>query len=338
MPMNPKKIRCLKFPVMNPIFYSIAVLLVSFATLNGKPAAAKPAMPAPTLPAVSYGPHSKQVLHFWKAESEAPAPLLFFIHGGGWMDGDYKRVSALLRPMLDAGISVVSIEYRFISHAMEEGISPPVNAPLHDAARALQFVRSKAAEWNIDKTRIAASGNSAGACTSLWLAFHDDMADPNSADPVARESTRLLCAAVNGAQTTLDPAQMREWTPNSKYGGHAFGILKGIKGRPPVAVPGRYVHDFEAFLARREELLPMIREYSPYAQLTADDPPVYLFYMKPPAIGQQQQDPTHTANFGVKLQEKMKAAGVACELVYPGAPDVRHATIVQYLISSLKAR
>jgi len=73
------------------------------------------------------------------------------------------------------------------------------HGPLGDAARALQFVRSKAAEWNIDKTRIGATGGSAGACSSLWLAFHDDLADPKSSDPVARESTRLLCAAVIGS-------------------------------------------------------------------------------------------------------------------------------------------
>ncbi|MEO2047672.1 MAG: hypothetical protein ABGX16_13990 [Pirellulales bacterium] len=56
---------------------------------------------------------------------------------------------------------------------------------MHDAARALQLVRSKATEWNIDKQRIGASGGSAGACSSLWLAFHPDMANPASSDPVA---------------------------------------------------------------------------------------------------------------------------------------------------------
>ena len=44
---------------------------------------AEPPAPAPTLDNVSYGPHPKQVLTFWKAETEQPAPLLFFIHGGG---------------------------------------------------------------------------------------------------------------------------------------------------------------------------------------------------------------------------------------------------------------
>jgi hypothetical protein len=151
--------------------------------------------------------------------------VLLFIHGGGWQGGGrLSGLSAMLNDLLAAGISVASVEYRFINEATADGVVPPVKGPLHDAARALQFLRSKAGEWGIDKTRIGASGGSAGACTSLWLAFHDDLADPKSDDPVARESTRLLFAAVSGAQTTLDPAQMKEWTPNSRYGGHAFGF------------------------------------------------------------------------------------------------------------------
>jgi hypothetical protein len=168
--------------------------------------------------------------------------------------------------------------------------------------------------------RIGAAGGSAGACSSLWLAYHDDLADPTNKDPIARESTRLWCAAVMGAQTTLDPRQMVTWTPNSKYGGHAFGI-----------------GTFAQFLADREKILPWLAEYSPYALVTADDPPVYLSYSAPPALGQEQKDPTHTSNFGVKLQEHCNVIGVACELVYPGAPGVKHATPTDYLITALKA-
>ena len=287
--------------------------------------------PPPTFSDVSYGPHPKQVLHFWKspqATAAAPAPLLFFIHGGGWQGGDrLAGLTGMLPKMLAAGVSVVSTEYRFISEAMAEQIDPPVKAPLTDAARALQTVRSKAAEWQVDKTRIVASGGSAGACSSLWLAFHDDMADPASSDPVARESTRLMAAAVTGAQTTLDPAQMHEWTPNSRYGGHAFGFMESPKRRDT---------QFAEFLAARDRLLPVINQYSPYALVTADDPPVYLFYKAPPALGQNQKDPTHTANFGVKLKERLDEAGVPCELVYPGAAHVEHAAVEDYLVAKLR--
>ena len=159
---------------------------------------------APTLANVAYGTHERQVLDFWRAEATKPAPLVFHIHGGGWVNGDKARVAGLER-YLAAGISVVSINYRFVTQAIRAGVEPPVRWPLEDAARALQFVRYRAAEWNLDPARIGATGGSAGACSSLWLAFHEDLADPASADPVARQSTRLWCAAVTGAQTTLIP-------------------------------------------------------------------------------------------------------------------------------------
>jgi acetyl esterase/lipase len=268
---------------------------------------------------LKYGPFERNVLDFWQTKSDKPTPLLFFIHGGGWMAGDKAGIA--VEPFLKEGISVVSINYRYISQAQD--VVPPVKAPLTDAALALQTVRSKAKEWNIDTSRIGASGGSAGACSSLWLAFHDDMADPKSSDPIARESTRLYTAAVNGPQTTLDPQQMREWTPNSKYGGHAFSKTGEFK-------------NFDAFVAARERILPWIKEYSPYALVSSDDPPVYCYFSAPPAIGQEQKDPTHTANFGVKLQEHCKEKGVSCEVVYPGATDVKHKTINDFLIAKLK--
>jgi len=286
------------------------------AALKGYP---KPPMP-PTAANVRYGPHERNVFDFYQATADRPTPLVFYIHGGSWQAGDKHGVNP--KPFLAAGISVVSVNYRYISQSQE--VVPPVKAPLHDAARALQFVRSKAGEWNIDKVRVGASGGSAGACSSLWLAFHDDLADPKSDDPIARESTRLWCAAVNGAQTTLDPQQMRAWTPNSTYGGHAFSQAGEFK-------------KFDDFVAARERILPWIAEYSPYALVSADDPAIYMSFSAPPALGQVQTDPTHTANFGVKLQEHCQAIGVPCELYYPGATQAKHSSTDAYLIEKLKA-
>ena len=299
------------------------------ATEPAKPPAQPPI--APTFANVAYGTHERQVLDFYQAKSDKPTPLLFFIHGGGWVGGDKGgRTGASVKQYLAAGISVVSINYRYSWQAQIAGVKPPVKAPLEDAARALQFVRSKAKEWNIDKARIGASGGSAGACSSLWLAFHKDMADPKSSDPIAHESTRLWCAAVVGAQTSLDPKELKEWTPNSRYGGHAFGFMdpNDLKTRDT---------RFAEFLAHREEVLPWIKEYSPIEHVTSDDPPVYLIYSSAPALGEPQTDPTHTANYGVKLQEKCRSVGVECELVWPGAPDVKHANIDAYLIEKLNA-
>jgi acetyl esterase/lipase len=271
-------------------------------------------------------------MHVWLTDTasvEKPAPLVFFIHGGGWQSGDrFSKLDQVLPSMLEAGASVVSIEYRFVKEAMAEGVSPPVMGPLGDAARALQTVRHRAAEWRIDPRRIAACGSSAGACSSLWLAFRDDLADPTSADPVARQSTRLLTAAVIGAQTTLDPVQMKDWIPNSTYGGHAFGIVKGVDG---VDKP------FEAFLSARDRLWPVIQRVSPVSLVSADDPPVYVVYAAPPDPRQPAKDPTHSAAFGVLLKERCDAVGVGCELAYPGSA-APHTTVKDYLRDVLVPR
>src|SRR5260221_4813970 len=124
---------------------------------------------------VPYGTHPRQVLDFYQAKSDMPSPVVLYIHGGGWQNGDKKTNP---QPFLDKGISVVAINYRYVKNAVEEKIEPPVKAPLEDAARALQFVRSKAVEWNIDKKRIGATGGSAGGCSSAWLAFHTRTANP----------------------------------------------------------------------------------------------------------------------------------------------------------------
>jgi acetyl esterase/lipase len=294
----------------------ILALLISASVLHAEVYDA--GVPKPTHAEVSYGPHERNVLDFWQAKSDKPTPVVLVIHGGGWSGGSKERVNrfADVQALLDAGISVSANNYRLMAHARD--VVPPVKAPMHDSARALQFLRSKAKEWNIDPARIAAAGGSAGACTSLWLAYHDDMADPKSEDPVARQSTRLLYAAVIGAQTTLDPKQMKEWMPNSKYGGHAFGKK-----------------DFAQFLADRESILPWIAEYSPYALASKDDPPVAIFYGTPPAMGKNQKDPTHSANFGIGLRQRCEELGIGCEVIYPDKATANRGTPTEHLIRML---
>jgi acetyl esterase/lipase len=266
---------------------------------------------------VPYGKHPRQVLDFYQARSDRPTPVVFYIHGGGWVNGDKKTNP---QPFLAKGISVVAINYRFVKNGVEEGVKPPVKAPLEDAARALQFVRSKAAEWNLDKKRVGATGGSAGGCSSLWLAFHDDMAVPDSKGPVARESTRLFCAAVNGAQTSLDPKELREWMPNYRYGAHAFGLP-----------------NFQSLLDNREKILPWIKEYSPIEHVSKDDPPIGLFYSgeADAKVGDSPKDPTHSPILGIQLAERLKAAGVDVVLVYPGHPHPKYKNSTDYLIDRL---
>ena len=284
---------------------------------------AAPQQPTPTAAKFAYGKHERQVLDFWQAKSDTPTPLVLYIHGGGWRGGDKNSLNGkAIKDYLDAGISVAAINYRYVQQAEKDGVEPPVKAPLEDAARALQTIRSKAKEWNLDKKRVGATGGSAGGASSLWLALHDDLADPNSSDPIARESTRLYCAAVNGAQTTLDPQPLREWMPNYGYGAHAFGLKS-----------------FQELYDSRDKVMKWIKEYSPIEHVTKDDPPIYMDYGNQkvaPVKGEKQADPTHSALLGMLLEEKLKATGVEVVLVYPDRPHPRYKSAAQFLIERLK--
>jgi acetyl esterase/lipase len=289
---------------------------------------APPERPTPTIANFKYGNESeRQVFDFWQAKSDKPTPVVLLIHGGGWKNGDKTGYgTSSIKPFLDQGISVASINYRFINQAMEQKVEPPVKACVTDAGRALQTIRSKAREWNIDPQRVGATGGSAGACTSLWLAFHDDLADPKSSDPIARESTRLTAAAVSGPQTSLDPKQLREWIPNSIYGGHAFGFAGPNRDR---------AGEFDLLLENREKVLPWIKEYSPIELVTKDDPAVYMEFGAAPNYAKDGPDPTHSAIYGIKLAERMNEVGVPATVSYPGKKDTEYGSINNFLIKKL---
>lgn len=292
-----------------------------------KKAALKRPLVKPTEADVSYGSHARQVIDFFQAPSEKPTPVVLFIHGGGWVNGDKSGIqNALdLAKLLKNGISVVSVQYRMVPEAQSNGVEPPVKWPLEDARRALQFVRSKAKDWNIDKARIVACGSSAGACSSLWLAMHDEMADPASADPVARESSRLAGVVVSGAQTNLDPKTNREWMPNMSYGGHAFGFRKD-KGGP---------EEFQRFYEGRDKVMAWIREYSPIEHISRDDPPMILLYGGDRKVvkGEPQTDPTHSPLLGKMLEEKARPLGVKVVVSYPAEPVERYRQPTESLIT-----
>ena len=315
------------------------VLLLVPTSVFAQAKTAKPKKPAtprlePTVADYAYAHDSeRQRFDFWQAKSDKPTPVVLLIHGGGWIGGDKTGYrTAQIQPFLDAGISVAAIDYRFIAQAMQQKVEPPVKAPLMDCARALQTIRSKAKEWNIDPTRVGSTGSSAGACTSLWLAFHDNLAKPDSSDPIERESTRLTCAAVVSAQTSLDPEEVREWIPNAVYGGHAFGFAGEGRQR---------ADEFKLLLENRDKVKPLFKEYSPIELVTKNDPPIYLDYpnqKQSPKTGQEEPDPTHSAMYGVKLGEKLESTGVEVVLTYPGKKDKKYGSPTKFLIEKLSAK
>ncbi len=262
-----------------------------------------------------YGPHWQHTfdVYYPKDRGDKPLPVLLNIHGGGWGALDKGPYNA--DPWNEAGLAVVSINYRFVAYAGEHpAMSPPVAAPLLDAARALQHIRHHARELGLDTSRVCLTGGSAGGASSCWLAMHDDLANPDSPDPVARQSTRVTCAAPLQAQTSLDPKQMREWIPDVSYGAHAF-----FRDFPRDLDKARR---FEFWLERRDEVRPWIRAFSPYEHASADDPPMLHAYggQKSTLPAADASHATHHPRFGEMLHKRLRELGVESHF---WADDVR---------------
>ena len=239
-----------------------------------------------------YGSHVRNNFDIWLAKSNEPTPLVIYIHGGGFVGGDkskYYSSEDMVR-FLDAGVSVAVINYRFMNE-------PPygILSSMNDSKRCLQYIRYHAKKYNIDKSRIACSGGSAGAGTSLWLAFSDDMADKNNADPVLRESTRLTCAGAFSTQSTYDIFRWNEiiglTSKNSPEKNleiaRAFGFKTPDSLRSPEAENVRKELDF-------------------LEKMTKNASPFFVFNKQAGGMPSNQDELNHHPNHAKVLQEKAK--------------------------------
>jgi hypothetical protein len=157
--------------------------------------------------AISYGPYDENLFDIYVPASQDPTPLLIYIHGGGFTGGsrDTTNSEDFVMSYLSEGVAFASIDYRLLESPDPDGVLKP----LTDSTRCLQFIRYHAAQLNIDPNNIILMGGSAGAGTSLWIGFNDDMADLDNEDPVLRQSTRVTALIAIATQGTYD---IGKWT------------------------------------------------------------------------------------------------------------------------------
>jgi acetyl esterase/lipase len=268
---------------------------------------------APDAAEVAYGPHERNRLDVFCAKTSGPSPAVLFLHGGGFVGGDKAQVYDLLplQELIDAGISVVTSNYRFSQHA----IYP---APFEDCQKALQFVRSKSEEWGIDPDRMAVSGGSAGAGVAFWLAFLPDQADADSEDPILRASTRVKCVVTFAGQHSYDPRYISR-------------IIGGNAHMHPV-LPQLFGVDPEVWPELSEDEARLVEAGAGVNYVNADSPPALCFYNledRPVRSDDEFSFGIHHPGFGHDLKSKMEALGRECKVVVD--PEmVSNGTIVKY--------
>ncbi|MBM3998558.1 MAG: alpha/beta hydrolase [Planctomycetes bacterium] len=134
----------------------------------------------------------------YRPKAGANGAGVLFMVSGGWYSTWAPPASAmpLFAPLLDKGFTVFAVRH---------GSSPKFSIPeaVSDVRRAVRFIRSNAARWDVDPNRLGVFGMSAGGHLSLMLATASDEGDSANADPIERASDRVAAVVAIVAPTDL---------------------------------------------------------------------------------------------------------------------------------------
>ena len=130
--------------------------------------------PAPTFPDLTYavvGPSPLKLDLYLPASAIAPYPTLIYIHGGGWSGGSKASIPQLCAFALQHGFAVASLDYRLTSQAAQFAPEPVTfPAQINDVKGAVRWLRAHATTYQLDPTKFAAFGTSAGGHLTALLA------------------------------------------------------------------------------------------------------------------------------------------------------------------------
>ena len=134
-------------------------------------------------------------------------PGVIVIHGGGFIGGDKSGFAKIASQLAADGMAAFSINYRLDS-------STTVGFPMEsdDVMAAISYIRAHAGRFNVDRTRLASFGSSAGATLAVYSAMQAQRTDP-SAQVVADVGWSGGYDFTVGPSGTIDPTQLR----NAEY-------------------------------------------------------------------------------------------------------------------------
>lgn len=160
----------------------------------------------------AYGPDLLQTIDVYRPRGTAPAPLILFVHGGGWTSGS-RAMGARAQPdhYLAQGYAWATMSYRLVPNVRVEDQAA-------DVAQAFAWIQSRATRFGIDPARIILMGHSAGGHLVALV----------GTDPQWLGAQGLSPDAISGV-VTLDAAGLDVVTAMAPGGGasHYHGIAFG---------------------------------------------------------------------------------------------------------------
>ena len=190
------------------------------------------------LPYVAGG-HERQKLDLYLPAGVKDAPVVVWIHGGGWQNGSKDRTPAVA--LLAHGYAVASINYRLSSHAV-------FPAQIEDCKAAVRWLRAHAGEHGYDPNRIGVWGSSAGGHLVAMLGVTGDVKDFDTGENLAVSSRVQAVVDFFGptdllmmdAQSTAN-SRMKHNPPDSPESKLVGGAIQENPGKTRRASPLTYV-------------------------------------------------------------------------------------------------
>lgn len=245
-----------------------------------------------------YGPHEREIFDLWVPKTLKKAPLVIYIHGGGFEAGskdEIRKRPKVISRYLKKGVAIAAINYRFLKHASIQDIMR------EDIAGFVQYMRFHAQRYHLNAEKILPYGVSAGGSASLWLATHDDIADSHSEDPIKRESSRVLAAGHLNAQVSYD---YTVW-----YQLYGKEITDHFVGKHVW-----YRYHLSCYEDIFTELGTSIRkDMDMYGNLTQDDPPILFWNSLSDEPTKDNNHFVHSPRHTRLLSQKAEALGIQHE-------------------------
>jgi acetyl esterase/lipase len=244
-------------------------------------------------------------------KQHAKGKAIVSLVSGNWIS-NYRNELGFERQattLTDAGYTVF-----LVMHGSQPRYSIPDE--ISDIKRSVRFIRYNAKDYHIDPDHIGITGSSSGGHLSLMVALADDKINSVAIDPVDKVSSRVQAAAV-----FFPPTDFLNWgTPNSGADYEKlrrFGVAGAFDFKELSMATGMYEH-----IKDSAALVKIAKEVSPMYAVSADDPPVF--------IAHGDADPIVPLQQSQSIIEKLKTAGVPCELmIHPGGGHGWHNSEVE---------
>jgi len=190
-------------------------------------------------------PNQSQSLDLYLPTKASKVPLIVFIHGGAWLQGDKAEAKDIALLLAQAGFAVASINYRLTNQAV-------FPAQIDDCRAAVSYLRKRAADYNFDGDRIGVWGVSAGGHLAALLGTDQKFPDTTGS---AVQAVCDWCGPTNLVSVAGQAGSRTKIDYDSKDGPVAL-LLGGLAS----------------------EKVELAKQASPITFVSKDDPPILIVH------------------------------------------------------------